>query len=661
MRIDFLKLLFSCTLLLGAVHLLTAQSFPKTVKRYRVSTDHAAAKAAFDRFREHPKHRVAARYYSAKMAFRQSAGLAELLDLNRDLLNTAAGYRALSAKRMHRNIRKYQVDSTSIYALREQVQRLALSLVRVRGTFGALDSLETGLAAPIPGLQAAIDSTHSDIVQAHLETKDYDLMTLMVQKHLQWVKPEHYRLTRRIYNELWSAFLDKYSLCQMDRYARDHPGSFVGRDCWRKEAQQLFCAGDPVGLLDFHARVPWTALESTVLNALVDAPPDLEQLSPGAQQHFKDLRRRTALREALRSGAAARDTAATLREIKYYVSQYAPRFSAFKLLEESLQFLLERRYYASAHRLLSEVRNYFPDTLPKGCNTNFSFQLRVRPYIDGKLPILIRPGAPLTRTPLDAVNTDIGDESNPVLSADGQTLFFAGAGRPDNIASGQDIFVSHWEDGRGWSQPMLVPALSGAGNQIPLSLTADGQQMLLAVNGSMYLSRRQSGDSWGAPVKLPLSGIAQIGKGFLSADGNILVLEGSYETGGPLQAPDQDLFVAFREKTGQWSRPFALGSDINTDEQERSPFLSPDGTTLYFVTDGYPGLGRSDVFVSHRLNDKWTQWTRPENLGKEINNTFDHAGFGHVRPDGKTAYFTWYDENGGKADIWIQMLEAQPR
>lgn len=657
MRIDFLKLLLSCTLLLGAAHLLTAQSFPKTVKRYGASTDYVAAQTAFERFRNHPKHRVAARYYSAKMALRQGADLAELLDLNRDLLTTAAQYRTLSAKRMRRNIRKYQVDSTGIEALREQAQRLALSIVRVRGTFGALDSLETGLTAPIPGLQTAIDSTHSDIVQAHLETKDYDIMTLIVQKHLRWVKPEHYRLTRRIYSELWAAFLDKYPLCQMDRYARDHPGSFVGRDCWRKEAQRLFCAADPVALLDFHARVPWTALESTVLNALVDTPPDPGALSPEARQHVKDLRRRTALREALRSGAAAKDTAATLQEIKYYVSQYAPRFSAFKLLEESLQFLLERRYYTSAHRLLSEVRDYFPDTLPKGCNTNFSFQLRVRPYIDGKLPILIRPGAPLTRKPLDAVNTEMGEESNPVLSADGQTLYFAGAGRPDNVASGQDIFVSYRQDGQGWGTPVLVPELSGAGNQIPLSLTADGQQLLLAVNGSMYLSRKQSGGTWSAPEKMPLSGIAQIGKGFLSADGNILVLEGSYETGGPLQAPDQDLFVTFREKTGQWSRPFALGSDINTDEQERSPFLSSDGKTLYFVTDGYPGLGRSDVFVSRRLNDKWTQWTRPDNLGKEINNTFDHSGFGHVRPDGKTAYFTWYDENGGKADIWIQMLE----
>ena len=635
--------------------LLSAQSFRKTIKTCRRPGDHLAALAVFARFKDHPKHGPAARYFCAKIQLRQALPLAALLEWNKALLDTETRYGRLPAKRAKKTAKKYGVDTVAIQDLREQTQRLALAQVRVRGTFSALDSLETGLLQPFPVLQAAIDSTHSDIVQAHLETKDYDVMTLIVQKHLRWVKPEHYRLTRRLYNELWPAFQEKYPLCELDRYARDHPQSFVGRDCWHEEVRQLFCRGDANALLDFQAQNPWTAMENTVLSAILEKPPVAETLDTAQAQHLKDLRRRAALREALRTGAAAKDTAAALREAKYYIVRYAPRFTAFKLLEESLQFFLERHLYHSAAALLSESRPYFPDTLPAGCHTNFSFQVRVRPYINGKLPILSKPAAQLQRRPLEDVNTEQGDESNPVLSADASTLYFAGADRPDNVASGQDVFVSRRRADGGWSKPELVAALSGPGDQVPLSVTADGNQLLLSVNGKLFLSQRINGH-WGRPEKLPVSGIALIGKGFLSANGDILVLEGSYETGGALQAPDQDLFVAFREKAGQWSRPFALGSDINTDEQEGAPFLSADGKTLYFVTDGYPGLGRSDVFVAHRRSDKWTEWTRPENLGKEINDTYPHSGFSGVTADGGLVYFTIYGETGGKGDIWENTL-----
>lgn len=80
------------------------------------------------------------------------------------------------------------------------------------------------------------------------------------------------------------------------------------------------------------------------------------------------------------------------------------------------------------------------------------------------------------------------------------------------------------------------------------------------------------------------------GKGFLSADGNIHDPRGSYSAPGMFNMPDQDLFVAFREGSDAQTKPFALGSDINTDEQEGNPFLSTDGQTLFFTSDGWPGF-----------------------------------------------------------------------
>jgi hypothetical protein len=73
--------------------------------------------------------------------------------------------------------------------------------------------------------------------------------------------------------------------------------------------------------------------------------------------------------------------------------------------------------------------------------------------------------------------------------------------------------------------------------------------------------------------------------------------------------------------------PVALGSDVNTDAQEGDPFLSADGTTLWFTSDGWPGLGKSDLFRTERTDPgKWTLWKRPRNAGKNINDTQVQTG-----------------------------------
>ncbi|MCB9314843.1 MAG: PD40 domain-containing protein [Lewinellaceae bacterium] len=106
-----------------------------------------------------------------------------------------------------------------------------------------------------------------------------------------------------------------------------------------------------------------------------------------------------------------------------------------------------------------------------------------------------------------------------------------------------------------------------------------------------------------------------------------------------------------RPATRHLGPPAALSADINTDGEEVSPFLSPDGRTLYYTSTGYPGLGSSDIFVSHRTKDDWTHWTRPVNLGKEINDTFRHRGFTSISPDGRRA---WLSIDG---DLWEMAID----
>lgn len=69
-----------------------------------------------------------------------------------------------------------------------------------------------------------------------------------------------------------------------------------------------------------------------------------------------------------------------------------------------------------------------------------------------------------------------------------------------------------------------------------------------------------------------------------------------------------------------WSQPINLGNIINTDGAERTPYLSTDKKRLYFSSNGHPGYGQQDVFVSERLDlTSWTSWSTPKNLGPNIN------------------------------------------
>ena len=84
-----------------------------------------------------------------------------------------------------------------------------------------------------------------------------------------------------------------------------------------------------------------------------------------------------------------------------------------------------------------------------------------------------------------------------------------------------------------------------------------------------------------------------------------------------------NLYVSFLDSLGNWSEPIELGNMVNTPFDERSPHLLPDMRTLYFSSEGHGSLGGLDVFVTTRLDDSWTHWSEPTNIGKGINTSSD--------------------------------------
>ena len=246
------------------------------------------------------------------------------------------------------------------------------------------------------------------------------------------------------------------------------------------------------------------------------------------------------------------------------------------------------------------------------------------------------------------INTN-ADEYAPVITADGKYLYFAAKGRPDNIGF-EDIFVSKWA-GDHWGPAKLVDQLStSTGNEAPLSISADGNQMLLFSGGDIYESKKYYG-GWTQPESLPINTNYWEADAFYTADGNALMFVSDRPGGiGNLHRVDRedfhgdrqgntDIYVCLKTAKG-WGTPINLGPTINTPYCDRGPFLHPDMKTLYFCSDGRGGLGKRDIYKSTRLSDtSWTQWSEPVNVGKSINTAGDDSWF-RITTDGAKAYFS---------------------
>ena len=245
-----------------------------------------------------------------------------------------------------------------------------------------------------------------------------------------------------------------------------------------------------------------------------------------------------------------------------------------------------------------------------------------------------------------------GNEYAPIPSADEKSLYFCATNREDS-KGGEDIFLTTTL-GSNWQTPHIVNDLSGAKtNEAPLSISSDGTTFIFFRDGKLYFSQKEQ-LSWSEPNPLPSvfnQGEWQ-GDAMISADGEAILFTSvlpvnTYNRNtmkdkiyhGDKNYPT-DIYVSVRDSSGEWSSPKSLGPRINTGYCERYPFLHPDMKTLYFSSDGHPGLGQMDVFVSTRISDTcWDCWSDPINLGKEINTPNNDAGY-KITTSGEQAFFT---------------------
>ncbi len=204
------------------------------------------------------------------------------------------------------------------------------------------------------------------------------------------------------------------------------------------------------------------------------------------------------------------------------------------------------------------------------------------------------------------MNSRINSEFNEGMAkfrTDGKAFYFSGCNRPGALG-GCDLYLAVLEQGDVHHVQRMDGAINSNAWDSQPSISCDGTQMF-------FTSTREGG------------------------------------FGG------SDLWMSFLLPSGEWSNAENLGPEINTAGDEEAPFIATDGVTLYFSSNGHPGQGDEDIFMTKRISEN--KWMAPTNLGFPINSPCKEIGF-YVKGDSKTAFFA-SSRPGGEGMLDLYQVE----
>jgi OmpA-OmpF porin, OOP family len=237
---------------------------------------------------------------------------------------------------------------------------------------------------------------------------------------------------------------------------------------------------------------------------------------------------------------------------------------------------------------------------------------------------------------MDKMVNTFHHEAAPVISPDGSTLYFFVQDHPENSMGKddtQDIWVSRKDANGAWTAAEHL--------RNPFNIHRSNQVFTVFDDGSLFIrggrTKGEKGFSLvtnGSIRELDVKDFKNMNKGrfygaSMSSDMKHMLLYFSEKENNP----NSDLYVSHVQADGSWSRPAMLKLSTSTDDL--GPYIAPDQKTLYFASarQGQGRQGGTDIYKTTRLDDTWTNWSEPMNLGRPINTsaldyyfTIDRAG-----------------------------------
>jgi len=253
--------------------------------------------------------------------------------------------------------------------------------------------------------------------------------------------------------------------------------------------------------------------------------------------------------------------------------------------------------------------------------------------------------------PLPAPLNKFKQQYFPVLTADSRTLYFIKRDKDE------EIYTSTRMENNGWSAPIPIDsAIVSEYNEGTCTISADGRTLVFTScmrkdgygSCDLYITYK-TGEKWSTPKNMGRT----INSGYwdsqpaLSADGRRLYYV-SNRTGG---IGNRDIWLTNYSDEGGWSSPVNLGSGINTEADDISPFIHANDQTLFFATNGRPGFGGFDIYYTERNEEE--NWLEPLNFGFPINTHNDELAM-FITADGAHGYYSHeVNENELESKLYI--------
>ena len=249
------------------------------------------------------------------------------------------------------------------------------------------------------------------------------------------------------------------------------------------------------------------------------------------------------------------------------------------------------------------------------------------------------------------------EEHSPLIAADETVLYFT-SNRPAKGMKKEDgdyfenIYVSHWHNDN-WSEAELLKLRGNYfGNRATVSLSADGNTMIIFQNdgfsGSLF-ETRNTFRGWTEPKPLPINSTSFNETHACYSPDETELWFTSDRPGG---YGGKDIYISYKLPDNSWGPPINAGPEINTEFDEEAPFISPDGNLLYFASEGHNSMGGFDIFMCEK-NDDDNTWSKPVNIGYPINTTNDDI-FYLPTPDGQRVYYSSRRAGGtGGTDLYM--------
>ncbi|NQV52139.1 MAG: PD40 domain-containing protein [Flavobacteriales bacterium] len=266
------------------------------------------------------------------------------------------------------------------------------------------------------------------------------------------------------------------------------------------------------------------------------------------------------------------------------------------------------------------------------------------------------------------INSEYPDYS-PVVSNDETVILFTS--RRDNTTGEdmdsddkyyEDIYYSlnvngSWTPATNYDSTSRImnSEINTDDHDAAITYAADETQLYIYREEDVWVSKLEDG-VWTMPIRD--EGRINSAKGFepsvfITDDQRTMFVVSEIGTG----YGGRDIYMTKKNADGSWRQLETLGRTVNTKFDEDAPFLTPDGNTLYFASNGHNSMGDYDIFKTVVQEDG--TWGIPENLGPPIN-TPGHDRYFVTTDDGAIGYYSSDRDGGyGETDIYRIILDCK--